>query len=83
LQELKVQTMEKELPKLEASLKEAERQFLATRARLLEQKLILRISRSARIRVLDIGDHYAKVEGLDGEIAGKVVFIAPDRLLVK
>lgn len=83
LQEVKVDIMQKQQPKFEAALKAAENEHRTARARLKEQNLIFPVPQEMRVRVLDISDHYAKVQGLDGELADKVFFVTPDRLLVK
>ena len=51
--------------------------------RLCKDNLLFPIDRETRVRVLDISDHYAKLQGLDGDLRDKIFFLTPNDILVK
>ena len=83
LLELEVKERKEHLPKLQEALEAAVDKYAAILKRLDAEQVFFEIDCDTRVRVLDISDHYAKLQALDGAFRDRVFFLTPDNLLVK
>ena len=50
---------------------------------LVSKHRLVPVSRDTRVQILDISGHYAKFRVIDGGLAGSLLFVSPNDLLVK